>query len=249
MQTYNKLKELYQEFHELKVLPYIEFSHSARGLLVQTKDEIKNYYFKTSEVAFKKYSTSLLKKLNQLIVNINKISIDEIKQKFDDYEYYYNFEEYSIESILNLDPESDLYLDLSFPINKLSNDNSSEKIYSLQEVLLKFSKVEIVNDVIDLMDSLSDIKNEATMPITSKYKFHGTQTEFIELIKALVENGNLKGVQKDIINDLSAFFDIEIKHPNKLIQDIRKRNIGSETLFLDKLNSSLSDFITRENRR
>lgn len=77
----------------------------------------------------------------------------------------------------------------------------------------------------------------------------GSQTEFIELIKALIENGNLKGTQTEIINQLSKVFSIDIKHPSKLITDIKKRNNGSETLFLDKLQKSLLDYITQEKKK
>ncbi|MBC7642863.1 MAG: RteC domain-containing protein [Flavobacterium sp.] len=80
-------------------------------------------------------------------------------------------------------------------------------------------------------------------------KWNGTQTEFIELIKALIENGNIKGTQTQIISKLSNVFNIVIKHPNKLITDIKKRNNGSETLFLDKLQKSLLDYIAQEKKK
>lgn len=76
-------------------------------------------------------------------------------------------------------------------------------------------------------------------------QWHGNQTEFIELIKALIENGTLKGTQKEIIQKTSDFFNIEIKNPDKLIQDIKKRNTVSATLFIDSLKSNLYDYITK----
>lgn len=51
----------------------------------------------------------------------------------------------------------------------------------------------------------------------------GSQTEFIELIKALIENGNIKGTQTEIISKISKVFNIDIKHPNKLITDIKTK--------------------------
>lgn len=72
-----------------------------------------------------------------------------------------------------------------------------------------------------------------------KHKFFGSQTEFMELIKSLIENENLRGIQKEIIKDLAAYFEIKINNPNQLIQDLKNRNNGSETIFLDKLKSSL----------
>jgi hypothetical protein len=77
----------------------------------------------------------------------------------------------------------------------------------------------------------------------------GSQTEFIELIKALIENKNIKGTQTEIISKLSNVFNIEIKNPNKLITDIKNRNNGSETLFLTKLQNTLFNYITRETKK
>lgn len=78
-----------------------------------------------------------------------------------------------------------------------------------------------------------------------KIKFHGNNVEFVELVKALIENGNLKGTQKEIFKTLSEFFEIEVKHPDKTISDIKKRNNGSETLFLDRLKESMITHITK----
>jgi hypothetical protein len=79
--------------------------------------------------------------------------------------------------------------------------------------------------------------------------WNGTQTDFIELVKALIENGNLKGTQTEIIKSLSNVFNIKINNENKLINDIKIRNNGSETLFLDKLKKTLFDYITLENKK
>jgi hypothetical protein len=93
----------------------------------------------------------------------------------------------------------------------------------------------------------SNLNNDNEFP---KVKFHGNPTEFIELIKALTENGNIKGIQKDNIEICAKFFDIEIKNPTKLISDINNtRNTGSETLFLDKLKKSLYTYIQQQNQK
>mgnify|MGYP003654561161 CR=1 FL=1 len=100
-----------------------------------------------------------------------------------------------------------------------------------------------------LEEQLTGIKSNEIKEPTKNIKFNITQTELLELTKALIENGNLKGKQKDIINSFKQFFDIEINNPDKIIHDIKKRNIGSETLFIDKLKSSLYDYVTKENKR
>lgn len=94
-----------------------------------------------------------------------------------------------------------------------------------------------------------EIKTSTAAALENMLKWNGTQTEFIELVKSLIENGNIKGTQTEIITKLSNVFNIEIKHPSKLITDIKTRNNGSETLFLDKLQKSLFDYITLEKRK
>ena len=88
---------------------------------------------------------------------------------------------------------------------------------------------------------INTLTNSSGFP---KVKFHGSQTEFIELIKALTENGNLKGIQKDNIELCSKFFDIEIKNPDQTLTKLKSRNNGSETLFLDRLKISLRKHFT-----
>ena len=79
--------------------------------------------------------------------------------------------------------------------------------------------------------------------------WNGTQIEFIELVKALIENGNIKGTQTETIKSLSNIFNYKINNENKTINDIKNRNNGSETLFLDKLKKTLFDYITLENKK
>lgn len=79
--------------------------------------------------------------------------------------------------------------------------------------------------------------------------FTGTQVQLMELVKALIENKSVRGKQKDIVKDFTDFFGLEVKSPDKIIQDIKNRNTGSETLFLNDLKSSLMQFISKENKR
>ncbi len=114
----------------------------------------------------------------------------------------------------------------------------------LQSNYLKVkATIDLFNDDI----SLSEFNKKITTQIKPKPKFETniTQTELVELVKALKENGTIQGTQKDLINAFADFFGIEINNQNKLIQDIRKRNNGSETLFLDALKNSLFDYLSK----
>lgn len=108
--------------------------------------------------------------------------------------------------------------------------------------------IEFIENKISTKTTISTTQKPVPAPENS-LNWNGTQTEFIELVKALIENGNIKGTQIEIITNLSNVFNIEIKHLNKLITDIKTRNNGSETLFLDKLQKSLFDYITLEKNK
>ena len=105
-----------------------------------------------------------------------------------------------------------------------------------------------INNNIEKTNDITQQQPTETDPEKS-LNWQGTQTEFIEMVKALIENGNIKGTQTEIIKSLSNVFNIKIKNENKLINDIKTRNNGSETLFIDKLKKTLFNYITLENKK
>ncbi|MFY7665316.1 RteC domain-containing protein [Flavobacterium sp.] len=119
------------------------------------------------------------------------------------------------------------------------------RLTSGNEILYKYDfdlggKLEIsFRKILKYLNSKKEELSISKENVSEKIKFHGTQTEFIELIKALILNDNLKGVQKEIIQKCGKFFDITTPNHDKLISDLSQRNNGSETLFIDKLKSSL----------
>jgi len=112
-------------------------------------------------------------------------------------------------------------------------------------------KIEFENGELNLIkiDNKEELPKESQIKTFKTLKWHGTKIDLIELSKALVENGTLKGTQKDIIDSLGAFFDIDTTNQDKTINDMKKRNNGSETKFLTSLKLSLYKFITKENIR
>ena len=73
-------------------------------------------------------------------------------------------------------------------------------------------------------------------------KWHGDKSNLIELVKALIENGSLKGQQKDIFKTIEGIFNIKLNQ-DKTISGFRERNDENETKFLDALKTSLKDYI------
>lgn len=177
--------------------------------------------------------------------NITEQRLDVYNEDYYEYEYRY-INEFEYNEINQIDSNGTENYDIKALIKK--NDGS------LRSSLTDHYNLEICDQLTTSFTKITEylnikknkLKNGNEFP---KVKFYGTQTEFIELIKALTENGNLKGIQKDNIEICSKFFDIEIKYPAKLINDFKIRNNGSETLFLDKIKKSLFDYITLEKKK
>lgn len=75
--------------------------------------------------------------------------------------------------------------------------------------------------------------------------WQGNPTELVELIRALFLNKSIIGKIGETTNKITSFFDIEIEKPYKLYENIKDRNIGSETLFLNQLKLNLFDEIDK----
>jgi|GEM_PF-2984289 len=111
-----------------------------------------------------------------------------------------------------------------------------------EKLFLSFTKI---IDFLEEKERIITIQPiQPIQPIQNKVKFYGNKTEFVELIKSLIENGNFKGTQKDVTENCAKFFDIEVHNFDITVQKLKGRNNGSETLFLDKLKSTLFNYIT-----
>lgn len=146
------LKDLYTNFQSLKDLPFIEFSRESLILLGKIKNDIDISYVNKKTEVFIKYSNTIKAKLEELDYDSNKGLIIEITKWYLAYNYDYKWEDYRMESILNIDQEYDIYTDLSYPINRLRGDLTSDRIFNLQNDFLAFSKVGIVKDILKHLD-------------------------------------------------------------------------------------------------
>lgn len=127
--------------------------------------------------------------------------------------------------------------------------NYINKFYELKVTRQK----NIINDIvlyilfISLIDYCENliVEEKKTIPINSNIlQWYGTQSELIELTKALIVNGTLKGGQEDIFKSMEKTFNIELKNVGQAITKFNIRNVGNETKFLDKLKSALYNFIS-----
>jgi hypothetical protein len=148
------------------------------------------------------------------------------------------------------------YYSYSDYINKRSNDAFErariEKLtYLRKRILNKYRKVifRIGEDysLIDPTEFIPDyfLTTKKEKNDSNSIEWKGSQTEFVELIKSLVEAKSISGTQTNIIKVLSEVLNFNIKSPDKKIQDIKNRKNGGETLFLDKLKSALFQYIAK----
>ncbi len=191
-------------------------------------------------------------------------SAKEYKEKYNDLleSYLLQYEDYEEIDFINAEiqryNDSINYLEqLEIRINDTSNYQlNSGYIESLLETfeLLDFEGCIDYNkrdrSIISFTKIIEFLEIQKQNPKNeNNLNWNGTQIEFIELVKALIENGNIKGTQTEIIKSLSNIFNFKINNENKVINDIKNRNNGSETLFLDKLKKTLFDYITLENKK
>jgi hypothetical protein len=76
-------------------------------------------------------------------------------------------------------------------------------------------------------------------------KWMGDKIELIELFKALYVSGRIVSTQTELIKLFEAFFKIDLRNHSKAFNDLKNRNNGSETLFLNTLKEKLKEWITK----
>ncbi len=115
--------------------------------------------------------------------------------------------------------------------------NFQYSVVRIVEFLLERTEQEPLKESAEL----SQLKNNIT--------FNLRPTELVELVKALAESGKVKGKMKDLYSYFGNAFNVDIKTPDKFLQDIKNRNNDSQTLFLDNLKTSLLDYMIEKDEK
>lgn len=162
--------------------------------------------------------------------------------------YYIECDDYTINNIGTLINEIPLFKTINH--NKISSQPEDFELIIYKTLrfhnLIQLPSYLILICKLFIVELDKNMNKQLTTKVVDKINWEGNQTEMIEQVKALIENKTIKGTQKELINKFSGFFTLKIKYPDKIISDIKKRNNGSETLFLDKIKSSLYNYITKE---
>lgn len=145
---------------------------------------------------------------------------------------------YNTYSLKALALKSPLYQILS----DLFSDIDIKEVFDLEELIFKYEFknwrkfIELINE---------KLNNSPTIKKIETLKWKGTKADFVELSKALILSDMFNGTQKEIVEKLSTFLEIDIKNYDQKLIQIKGRNNGSETLFLNKLKQNLDNYFKK----
>lgn len=78
---------------------------------------------------------------------------------------------------------------------------------------------------------------------SNKLIWNGDKSNLVEVIEALIVNGNIKGTKKEIYETFALFFNEDLSNYAITVSKFTNRNDGNETKFLDELRKTLLDEI------
>jgi len=119
---------------------------------------------------------------------------------------------------------------------KIEESSNNQRNINSQRRIIEFieTKISIINN-----------KEITTTPAAENcLKWQGTQLEFAELTKALIQSNKLNNelTQSEIFNRLKLFFNVEEFKESEKLKDIRKRT-NTLTPFINTLETSLTNWI------
>tara|TARA_R110001592_G_scaffold178777_3_gene420006 strand:+ start:75 stop:851 length:777 start_codon:yes stop_codon:yes gene_type:complete len=135
--------------------------------------------------------------------------------------------------------KSPLYKILS---DLLTSEIDIKEVFDLDELIYKYEFKNWLKFV-ELIDE--KLNNDPSKKKIETLKWKGSKIEFVELSKALIESDIFNETQKEIVEKLSIFFNIDIKTYDQKLTQIKGRNNGSETLFLNKLKQNLDKYLKK----
>ncbi|GGK41925.1 MULTISPECIES: RteC domain-containing protein [Flavobacteriaceae] len=141
--------------------------------------------------------------------------------------------------------EIDFYEDFVKEFEEMPFEKLYDNEYSKEKQLIEYKKyLNYFKDKLRTLHKSETLVNDVNKITDNNIlQWYGSKSELIELTKALIENGNLKGKQEDIFNTIQKIFNIKLNNIDQAITKFNSRNQENETKFLDSLKSSLSKYI------
>ncbi|PQJ76967.1 RteC domain-containing protein [Polaribacter glomeratus] len=177
--------------------------------------------------------------------NFLTLIITDLKEIIKEKDYYNNFttklsDDVLKEIVIKENPNhrfitNELFINSEIEKKRIEKELKQEK-YLLENLNIKLNRLPTKN----LETKKTNINNYKN----TNLKWFGTKSELIELFKALIENGNLKGNQEDIYKAVEQVFNIELKNIDQAITKFNTRE--NDTKFLDTLKTTLSQYITNK---
>ncbi len=219
-------------------------------LLEVLKSDLKKHlYFQEIFMCEDLDPTIIIRQFSLLVYNNIPIPFAESNSK-KTRSYQLKISEYvenNVEEIKSYDGYRLETMAIKSPLYEILSDLISEidvkEVFNLEELIFKY-EFKNWRKFIELVD---EKLNEASTTIKKieTLKWKGSKIEFVELSKALIESDIFNETQKEIVEKLSIFFNVDIKTYDQKLTQIKGRNNGSETLFLNKLKQNLDKYLKK----
>jgi hypothetical protein len=219
-------------------------------LLEVLKSDLKKHlYFQEIFMCEDLNPTIIIRQFSLLVNNNIPIPFAESNSK-KTRSYQLKISEYvenNVEEIKSYDGYRLETMAIKSPLYEILSDLISEidvkEVFNLEELIFKY-EFKNWRKFIELVD---EKLNEASTTIKKieTLKWKGSKIEFVELSKALIESDIFNETQKEIVEKLSIFFNVDIKTYDQKLTQIKGRNNGSETLFLNKLKQNLDKYLKK----
>lgn len=190
---------------------------------------------------------SLIKRFNELMITLYYKNVGFSYASFDNYVNLFKIQSEIFKSSYIDSNDIDF---INSELQKLEVKREKLKSKYLHIRLLNEINIKIYTFTLNRIEEF--LKNKLNQSETSTsineiepLNFKGSQTQLMELIKALVESDLIEGTQTNTIKQFSNFFNKEINNPSKLIQDIKGKNNDSKTAFLDLLKTNLNNYLMK----
>lgn len=246
--TYNELMDFNDEYGLRKLEE--EYCERITSVFEKEFNELKNSYVFFWGCTFDVYLRDYDKRKHEFFERFNDaLDIDFIEQEAGNL-LNDNFEKFSWMIWKNKGEQSELIRNIEYSKVKKRRFLEEEAMSMGYDLIFDFDD-EYASEFFTISEHNNKHKSE---PIKSNLVWNASQTDLMELIKALIETDAIKdskekGKQKELTNHLTSLFNIKINNPDKLITDLNKRNIGNETKFIDSLKKNLITFLQKENTR
>lgn len=245
---FEKIKKTSTDYDILSLLKTYSDNYNTEQLNVLKKDmlhhlEVEKYYLNDGAEPKMILKYLSIKLSNNLSIPFNKGKSKKAKSyqlKINDY-VQNNIEEIKSYNGYRLETEA-----IKSPLNLILSDLISEidvkEVFDLEELIFKY-EFKNWRKFIELIDE--KLNDSPTIKKIDTLKWKGTKADFVELSKALILSDMFNGTQKEIVDKLSTFLDIDIKNYDQKLIQIKGRNNGSETLFLNKLKQNLDNYFKK----